>query len=82
VKPTVSQADHRLDFHATSSDVLSIHTPFFGYHLDPAPSGAHRRATSNGEIAAMARPWPTRFAGLATPPMEEINTAIDELSAL
>jgi len=58
--------------------VVSIHTPFFGYHLDSAQGRALARDV-NDEIAAMARQWPRRFAGLATLPVQDVKKAIDEL---
>src|SRR5205807_1431301 len=33
----------------------------------------------NDEIATMTRQWPTRFAGLATLPVQDVKAAIDEL---
>src|SRR4029078_1002782 len=51
--------------------VLSIHTPFFGYHLDPAAGLALAR-DFNDEVAGLVRQWPERFAGLATLPMQDI----------
>jgi hypothetical protein len=45
--------------------VLSIHTPFFGYHLDAAQGRALAREV-NEEISEIAHEYPKRFAGLAT----------------
>ena len=73
--------DERLrDMDALGVDVqvLSIHTPFFGYHLEPAQGAALARDV-NDEIAAMVKQWPTRFAGLATLPVQDVKAAIDEL---
>jgi aminocarboxymuconate-semialdehyde decarboxylase len=67
-----------MDAQGVDVQVLSIHTPFFGYHLDAAQGGALAREV-NDEIAAMTRQWPTRFAGLATLPMQDTKTAIAEL---
>jgi aminocarboxymuconate-semialdehyde decarboxylase len=58
--------------------VISIHTPFFGYHLDTAQGQALARDV-NDEIAAMVRQSPQRFAGLATLPMQDVKAAIAEL---
>jgi aminocarboxymuconate-semialdehyde decarboxylase len=58
--------------------VVSIHTPFFGYDLDPA-QGRQLARDVNDEIAAMTREHPTRFAGLATLPMQDVKAAIEEL---
>ena len=68
------------DMDAQGGDVqfTSIHTPLFGYHLDPAEGQALAREV-NDEIAAMVRQWPRRFAGLATLPMQDVTAAITEL---
>ncbi len=67
-----------MDAQGVDVQVLSIHTPFFGYHLDPAQGRALARDV-NDEIAAMARQWPRRFSGLATLPVQDVKAAIDEL---
>ena len=56
-----------MDAQGVDVQVVSIHTPLFGYHLDPA-QGRDLARDVNDEIAAMARQWPQRFAGLATLP--------------
>lgn len=58
--------------------VVSIHTPFFGYHLDGAAGLALAREV-NDELADMTKRWPTRFAGLATLPVQDVPAAIKEL---
>ena len=67
-----------MDAQGVDVQVLSIHTPFFGYHLDPAQGRALARDV-NDEIAAMVRQWPQRFAGLATLPVQDVKSAIGEL---
>ncbi len=67
-----------MDAQGVDMQVVSIHTPFFGYHLDPAQGRALARDV-NDEIAAMTRQWPQRFAGLATLPVQDVKAAIDEL---
>ena len=67
-----------MDAQGVDVQVVSIHTPFFGYHLDPTQGRALAREV-NDEIAAMTRQWPQRFAGLATLPVQDVKTAIDEL---
>ncbi len=67
-----------MDAQGVDVQVVSIHTPLFGYHLDPAQGRALARDV-NDEIAALARQWPTRFAGLATLPVQDVKAAIDEL---
>jgi aminocarboxymuconate-semialdehyde decarboxylase len=67
-----------MDAQGVDVHVLSIHTPLFGYHLEPALGKALARDV-NDEIAAMTRQWPQRFAGLATLPVQDIPAAIDEL---
>jgi aminocarboxymuconate-semialdehyde decarboxylase len=67
-----------MDAQGVDVQVLSIHTPFFGYHLDAAQGQALARDV-NQEIAATAREWPKRLAGLATLPMQDVSAAIHEL---
>ncbi len=67
-----------MDAQGVDVQVVSIHTPFFGYHLDPAQGRALARDV-NDEIAGMARQWSRRFAGLATLPVQDVTSAIDEL---
>jgi aminocarboxymuconate-semialdehyde decarboxylase len=67
-----------MDAQGVDVQVLSIHTPFFGYHLDVAQGRALAREV-NEEIAAMTQQWPRRFAGLATVPMQDTKAAIEEL---
>ena len=67
-----------MDAQGVDVQVVSIHTPFFGYHLDPA-QGRQLAREVNDEISAMARQWPQRFAGLATLPVQDVTAAIDEL---
>jgi aminocarboxymuconate-semialdehyde decarboxylase len=67
-----------MDAQGVDVQVISIHTPLFGYHLDPGQGRALAREV-NDEIAAMTRQWPARFAGLATLPVQDVKAAIDEL---
>ncbi len=68
------------DMNAQGVDVqvVSIHTPLFSYHLEPA-QGRQLARDVNDEIAAMTRQWPQRFAGLATLPVQDVVAAIGEL---
>src|SRR6267142_4806791 len=67
-----------MDAQGVDVQVVSIHTPLFGYGLEPA-LGRRLARDVNDEIAAMAKQWPTRFAGLATLPVQDVKAAIDEL---
>lgn len=67
-----------MDAQSVDVQVLSVHTPLFGYHLDAAVGQALARDV-NQEIAEATRQWPKRFAGLATLPMQDVKTAIKEL---
>src|SRR5262249_23172078 len=58
-----------MDGQGVDMQVLSIHTPFFGYHL-PAEQGRALAREVNDEIAGIVRRWPQRFAGLATPALQ------------
>src|SRR5262250_1696418 len=78
VRFTVEERLEDMDAQGVDVQVLSIHTPFFGYHLDPE-QGRQLARDVNDEIAAMTRQWPARFAGLATLPVQDVKAAIDEL---
>ena len=67
-----------MDAQKVDVQVLSTHMPFIGYHLDPAQGRALAQDTNN-EIAAAVRQTPKRLAGLATLPMQDVKSAIDEL---
>ena len=67
-----------MDAQGVDVQVISIHTPLFGYHLDVREGQALAREV-NDEIADMVRRWPRRFAGLATLPMQDVTAAIAEL---
>src|SRR6266571_1600281 len=67
-----------MDAQGVDVQVISIHTPFFGYDLDPA-QGRQLARDVNDEIATMARQWPNRFAGLATLPVQDVGAAVEEL---
>ena len=67
-----------MDAQGVDVQVVSIHTPFFGYHLDGAQGLALAREV-NDEIAGLTRQWPRRFAGLATLPVQDVPAAIAEL---
>jgi aminocarboxymuconate-semialdehyde decarboxylase len=67
-----------MDAQGVDVQVVSIHTPFFGHHLDAARGRALAREV-NDEIAALTRQWPRRFAGLATLPVQDVPAAIEEL---
>ena len=78
VRYTPEERMKDMDAQGVDVQVLSIHTPFFGYHLDATQGQALARDV-NDEIAATARQYPKRFAGLATLPMQDVTTAINEL---
>jgi aminocarboxymuconate-semialdehyde decarboxylase len=67
-----------MDAQGVDVQVVSIHTPFFGYHLDASQGRALAREV-NDEIAALTKQWPQRFAGLATLPVQDVKGAVDEL---
>jgi aminocarboxymuconate-semialdehyde decarboxylase len=78
VRYTTEERLKDMDAQGTDVQVISIHTPFFGYHLDSAHGRSLARDV-NEEIAGMTREWPARFAGLATLPMQDVKSAIEEL---
>src|SRR5262245_2370682 len=70
VRFTPEQRIQDMDAQKVDVQVLSIHTPLFGYHLD-GPGGLALAREVNDEIADIVRGWPQRFAGLATLPMQD-----------
>ncbi len=78
VRLTPEERLQDMDAQGVDVQVVSIHTPMFGYHLDPERGRALAREV-NDEIAALTRQWPTRFAGLATLPAQDVKAAIEEL---
>jgi aminocarboxymuconate-semialdehyde decarboxylase len=67
-----------MDAQGVDVQVLSVHTPFFGYHLGAA-QGRQLAREVNDEIAGMVREHPRRFAGLGTLPVQDVTAAVDEL---
>lgn len=67
-----------MDEMGTEVQVISVHTPLFGYHLEPA-QGLIQAKEINDEIASMVSQWPQRFAGMATLPLQDIDASIAEL---
>src|SRR3989475_7774713 len=78
VRFTTEERLKDMDAQGVDVQVVSIHTPFFGYHLDSAQGRALARDV-NDEIAAMARQWPRRFAGLPPPPLQDVEKGNDQL---
>jgi aminocarboxymuconate-semialdehyde decarboxylase len=78
VRFTVEERLKDMDAQGVDMQVLSIHTPFFGYHLEGTP-GRQLAREVNDEIAEIVRGRPQRFAGLATLPMQDVKEAIGEL---
>ena len=67
-----------MDQIGTEVQVVSLHTPVFGYHLD-ASAGLAQAQEVNNDISAFAKEAPSRFAGMSTLPMQDVNAAIAEL---
>ena len=67
-----------MDQQGTDVQVVSIHMPIVGYHLDH-PEGLQLARDVNDEISYMTKQWPQRFAGLATLPVQDVDTSIAEL---
>ena len=67
-----------MDEQKVDVQVLSIHMPLIGYHLEAAQGLALARGV-NDEIAAAVREGPARLAGLATLPVQDVKSAIGEL---
>ncbi len=78
VRYTVEERLKDMDALKVDVQVLSIHTPFVGYHLDAAQGLALSRDV-NDEIGATVRQSAGRLAGLATLPVQDVKSAIGEL---
>jgi aminocarboxymuconate-semialdehyde decarboxylase len=78
VRFTTEERLKDMDAQGVDVQVVSIHTPFFGYHLEPG-QGRQLAREVNDEIAGMTRESPRRIAGLATLPVQDVKAAVDEL---
>ena len=67
-----------MDASGTDMQVVSIHTPFFGYSWEPSQTLQMAREV-NDEIATLARQHPERFVGMATLPVQDVDASIQEL---
>jgi aminocarboxymuconate-semialdehyde decarboxylase len=68
----------RMDALGVDMQIVSVLPPLYRYELEPAVAIDAAQAV-NDELADMQRRWPSRFAGLATLPMQDVNAAIREL---
>ena len=75
---TVKERLKDMDEQKVDVQVLSVHTPLIGYHLEAAQGLALAREV-NDEIGATARQSAGRLAGLATLPVQDVKSAIGEL---
>ncbi len=78
VRFTPAERIKDMDAQGVDVQVLSIHTPFFGYDL-PASEATKLAREVNDEIGVMTRESPRRLAGFATLPMQDVPAAIAEL---
>jgi len=78
IRFSVEERIKDMDEQKVDMQVLSLHTPLVGYHLDAAQGLALARNV-NDEIGATVRQQPKRLAGLGTLPMQDVKAAIDEL---
>ncbi len=67
-----------MDEEGTDVQVVSIHTPLFPYHWEKGPA-VQMSKDVNDEIAGMAKQHPSRFSGLATLPLQDVDASIEEL---
>jgi len=67
-----------MDQLGTEVQLISLHTPVFGYHLSTSDGIAHAREVNN-DIAAFVGESPKRLAGMAALPMQDVDAAIAEL---
>jgi aminocarboxymuconate-semialdehyde decarboxylase len=75
---TIKERLKDMDEQKVDVQVLSIHMPFVGYHLEAAQGLALAREV-NDEIGATVRENAGRLAGLATLPVQDVKSAIGEL---
>ena len=75
---TVEERLKDMDEQKVDVQVLSIHMPFVGYHLEAAQGLALAREF-NDDVGAIVGQNSTRFAGLATLPVQHVKSAIGEL---
>ncbi len=75
---TVEERLKDMDAQKVDVQVLSIHTPFVGYHLQ-AGEGLALAREFNDELGTMVRQNSGRLAGLATLPVQDVKSAIGEL---
>src|SRR5688572_33265342 len=73
VRFTVEERLKDMDAQGVDVQVLSIHTPFVGYHLG-AGEGLALARDVNDEIAETVRQQPKRLAGLATLPVQDVKS--------
>jgi aminocarboxymuconate-semialdehyde decarboxylase len=78
VRYTVEERLEDMDAQKVDVQVLSIHMPFIGYHLEAADGLALAREV-NDDIGATVRGNAGRLAGLATLPVQDVKSAIGEL---
>ena len=78
VRYSVEERLKDMDQQKVDVQVLSIHTPLIGYHLEAAQGLALAREV-NDEIGATVRQSAGRLAGLATLPVQDVTSAIGEL---
>ncbi|MDH4150805.1 MAG: amidohydrolase [Betaproteobacteria bacterium] len=78
VRYTVEERIRDMDTLKVDVQVLSIHTPFVGYHLPPEQGLALAR-DFNDELGATVRKGKGRLAGFATLPVQDTGLAIAEL---
>lgn len=78
VRYTLEERLKDMDEQKVDVQVLSIHTPLVGYHLEPQQGLALARDV-NDEISATVGRSQGRLAGLATLPVQDVALAIDEL---
>lgn len=78
VRYTMEERIRDMDAQKVDVQVLSIHTPFVGYHLEPERGLALAR-DFNDELGATVRKGGGRLAGFATLPVQDTGLAIAEL---
>ena len=78
LKFTPEERIQDMDDQGVDVHVVSMATAWFGHHLN-SEEGLKQAREVNDEIASMAKQHPTRYAGLATLPTQDVQASIGEL---
>ncbi len=75
---TIEERINDMDSMGVKMQVVSVAPVIYNYHLDPI-QGIQVSREINEEISMMVRSRPDRFVGLATLPMQDVESSVSEL---